>query len=203
MTGGPAGFTALEVDGDYDGLELRGLDLSGQRGSQARFLDCEMHDCRLDDVQLRRARIGDTVLTDLRSVSLDVADSAWRDCVVRGSRIGAFVAPGATMTRLHVVGGKIDFVNLRGAHLVDVTFEGCRLGDVDCSRADLTRVAFPGCQVERLDVSSARLAEVDLSRAELHELSGLAQLAGAVISQGQLADLAPAFATHLGVRVVP
>lgn len=193
----------LAVEGDYDAVEFRGLDLTGQRGSRARFLDCGLLDCRLDDVQLRGTRFGDCLLQDLQAVSLDLADSTWRDCVLRRGRFGALTAHGASMMRLRVIGAKIDFVNLRDAQLTDVSFEGCQVAELDLGGAELSRVSFAGCRIEQLDVSGARLDEVDLSRAELHLIAGVASLAGAVISEAQLADLAPVFAGHLGVRVVP
>jgi uncharacterized protein YjbI with pentapeptide repeats len=200
---GPDGFTTFEVGGDYDGLTLRELDLSGQVGSQSRVLDCRLERCRLDDVQLRRARLGDSVLADSASVALDVADSSWRDCVISGGRYGALTAHGASLVRVRFAGCRMDYVNLRGATLVDVAFEDCRIGEVDCGQAELTRVGFDGCQIDELGVSGATLAEVDLSRAALAQVSGLAHLGGAVINEGQLADLAPSFAAHLGIRVVP
>jgi uncharacterized protein YjbI with pentapeptide repeats len=203
VTNGSDPFTALEIGGDYDGLTLRDVDLSGQVGSQSRFLDCRFERCRLDEVQLRRARFGDTALADSASVALDVADSSWRDCVVSGGRYGALTAHGASLARVRFAGCRVDYVNLRGANLVDVTFEDCRIGEVDCGHAELTRVGFDRCQIDELGVSGAVLAEVDLSRAALAQVSGLAHLAGAMINESQLADLAPSFAAQLGIRVVP
>ena len=191
----------LVDEGDYDAVELRGLDLSGQSATNARFLECGLYECRLDQADLRRARIADCLLVDLQAVSLDVAESSWRDSILRGCRFGALVAHGATLTRVRVVDGKLDYVNLRGATLTDVRFEGCQISELDLGGAELHQVSLAGCRVERIDFSEARLHEVDLSGAQLHELTGVADMAGAVISEVQLADLAVTFATHLGIRV--
>ena len=111
------------------------------------------------------------------------------------------MAHGATLTRVRVVGGKLDYVNLRGATLTDVSFEGCHISELDLGGAELHQVSLAGCRVERIDFSAARLDEVDRSGAQLHGLTGVADMAGAVISEVQLADLAVTFATHLGIRI--
>ena len=61
---------------------------------------------------------------------------------------------------------------------------------------------FERCRVAVLDVTRAALTRVDLRGAELSGLRGLASLRGATITSGQLLDLAPALAEHLGVTVV-
>src|SRR6478752_2581268 len=53
----------LAAGEDYDALDLRGLDLSGQVGRDARFLECALTDCRIDETDLRGARLSDCVLT--------------------------------------------------------------------------------------------------------------------------------------------
>ncbi|KOU17225.1 pentapeptide repeat protein, partial [Streptomyces sp. WM6372] len=52
----------LEPDGDYDGLEFADLDLTGQEGIGARFMDCALRRCALDEAGLAKARILDSVL---------------------------------------------------------------------------------------------------------------------------------------------
>ena len=46
----------LEPDGDYDGLEFRDADFAGQDGGGARFMDCALTGCALDETRLRHAR---------------------------------------------------------------------------------------------------------------------------------------------------
>jgi len=60
---------------------------------------------------------------------------------------------------------------------------------------------FVGCRIGHLRVSQAKLTEVDISTAELSHVVGLDSLRGAIISEAQLHDLAPAFAEHLGITV--
>ncbi len=65
----------LEPDGDYDGLEFREADLTGQDGAGARFMDCALKGCALDETRLRHARILDSVLTGVRGVGTDLAEA--------------------------------------------------------------------------------------------------------------------------------
>src|SRR5687768_18213958 len=61
----------LEPDGDYDGLEFREADLTGQDGGGARFMDCALTGCALGGARLSRARVLDSVLAGVRGVGTD------------------------------------------------------------------------------------------------------------------------------------
>lgn len=191
----------LEPDGDFDSLELRDLDLSGQNAENARFLDCRLIGCVLDDVVLSHAQIADTVLAGVRAHALDAVESAWRDVAVTGCRLGSVTAYAAQLTRVRITGGKLDYVNLRDATLTDVVIEDCTLGELDLVGARLVRVRLDRCRVGQLDVTRATLDRVDLRGAELAGIRGIDHLRGAVITPEQLADLAPALADHLGLTV--
>jgi len=103
--------------------------------------------------------------------------------------------------RVHFDQVKLDAVNFRGAALIDVVFTDCLLREVDFGGAKLTRVRFPGCTFEEADFSRAKLADVDLRGARLHFKAGLDALRGATIDGGQLVELAPALAAHLGLKI--
>ncbi|QNS04977.1 pentapeptide repeat-containing protein [Streptomyces xanthii] len=197
----PAG-AGLEPDGDYDGVELRGADLSGQEGIGARFMDCAVEECALDGTDLGRARILDSSLSGIRGVGTDLAGATLRDVEVVDARLGGTQLHGAVLERVLIRGGKIDYLNLRKARLKDVVFEGCVLVEPDFGGARLERVEFPGCVVTGADLSAATLVDVDLRDAARLEIArGVDRLGGAVISTAQLLDLAPVFAAALGVRV--
>jgi uncharacterized protein YjbI with pentapeptide repeats len=193
----------LEPDGDYDGLELDGLDLAEADGAGVTFLDCRLARCGLDGATLRRARLLDTVLEEVWGVGTQLAEAELRDVELRGARLGGTQLYGARLTRVHVRGGKADFLNLRQAVLKDVVFEDCLLLEPDFGDAVLERVAFVNCTLRRADLRGARLKDVDLrDAAELDVATGVDRLAGAVINSTQLMELAPAFAAQLGVRVL-
>jgi uncharacterized protein YjbI with pentapeptide repeats len=192
----------LEPDGAYDGLEFRDADLAGHDGGGARFMDCVLAGCALDETRLRHARILDSVLDAPRGVGTDLADATLRDVEMRDARLGGTQAHGAVLERVLIRGGKLDYLNLRTARLKDVVFDNCVLVEPDFGGARLERVEFVGCVLKDADLTAVTLADVDLrGAAELSIARGLDRLSGAVISTAQLMDLAPAFAAELGIRV--
>ena len=98
-------------------------------------------------------------------------------------------------------GVKIDYLNLRDAHLSEVRFEDCVIGDLDLSRVRASVVTFPGTRIDQLTTNATQFKRVDLSGARLSALTGLAGLKGTTISSEQLHDLGPSFAAHLGISV--
>ncbi|MFI9646598.1 pentapeptide repeat-containing protein [Streptomyces sp. NPDC052040] len=199
-----AAFTdgELRPDGDYDGLEFRDLDLAGQEGGGARFLDCALTGCALDETELHHARVVDSVLTGIRGVGTDLAEASLRDVELVDARLGGVQLHGAVLERVWVRGGKIDYLNLRRARLRDVVFEGCVLVEPDFGGARLERVEFVDCVLKSADFTAATLVDVDFRRAaELGIARGADRLSGAVVSPAQLLDLAPVLAAALGVRV--
>ncbi|MEU7277445.1 pentapeptide repeat-containing protein [Streptomyces sp. NPDC045431] len=193
---------ALAVDEAYDELEFTDVDLHGQNGRGARFTECALIRCSLDETSLRRARFADCLLTSVRGIGVDLAEASLRDVELADVRFGGLQLHGATLERVVVRGGKIDYLNLRQARLKDVVFDGCVLVDPDFAGARLERVAFRDCALRQADFSGALMADVDLRAAgDLDIARGVDRLSGAVISPSQLLDLAPAFAAQLGVRV--
>ncbi|MFJ6719768.1 pentapeptide repeat-containing protein [Streptomyces sp. NPDC091259] len=194
----------LEPDGDYDGVEFADLDLGGQEGVGARFMDCAVRRCALDEAGLAKARVMDSVLEGVRGVGTDLSGASLRDVELVEARLGGVRLHGAVLERVVVRGGKIDYLNLREARLKDVVFEGCVLVEPDFAGAVLERVEFRDCTLRGADFQGARMTDVDLREAvELGIARGVEALAGAVISPAQLYDLAPALAAQLGLRVVP
>ncbi|MEU5536310.1 pentapeptide repeat-containing protein [Streptomyces sp. NPDC020362] len=192
----------LEPDGDYDGLEFRETDLAGQDGVGARFMDCALTGCAVDETALGRARVLDSVLTGLRGVGTNLAESTFRDVELIDARLGGTQLHGAVLERVVIRGGKIDYLNLREARLKDVVFESCVLVEPDFAGARLERVEFVDCALKEADFGGATLKDVDLrGAAPLEIVRGLDRLSGAVISTGQLLDLAPVLAGELGIRV--
>ena len=82
-----------------------------------------------------------------------------------------------------------------------MAFEECEIGSLDAGSANLRSVAFVDCALQELNVVEATLSKVDLSGASLKTLVGVESLRGAIISHGQLLDLAPLLAAQLGVEV--
>ncbi|MGW5401603.1 pentapeptide repeat-containing protein [Streptomyces sp. NPDC003952] len=193
----------LERDGDYDGLELVEVDLAGGDGRGARFMDCALRRCVLDETGLAKVRILDSVLDGVRGVGTDLSEASLRDVELLDARLGGVQLHGAVLERVLVRGGKIDYLNLRTARLKDVVFEECVLVEPDFGGAVLERVEFRDCELRGVDFTGARMGDVDLRGVRALSIArGVEALAGAVISAGQLFELAPAMAAQLGVRVL-
>jgi uncharacterized protein YjbI with pentapeptide repeats len=190
----------LTPGGDFDGEVFTG-DLTGQDAGTARFLECRFEECDLTELRAPRARFADTTLYAVRGAGVDLAESEWLDCVVTGARLGALQLYGAELRRVRFEGGKIDYFNLRGATLREVAFVDCVLTEPDFGGATLEQVSFEGCRLVGPDFNQATMKAVDLSRAHLAAPRGLASLSGATISKLQLLDLAPALADQLGITV--
>ena len=192
---------SLEIEGDYDGLAFRKVDLTAQDGEGAHFEDCVLIDCTLDEVRLDHARILETTLWGSRATTLELPGATLRDVTLADCRIGALSSPGSKWTHVSVRGGKLDYVNLRDAQLDNVKFEDCSIGELDLSGAIVTRLVLIGCRVGQLTLAHTQLKDTDLRGAELSSVTGLTGLAGATITNAQLQDLAPALAAHLHITV--
>ena len=192
---------SLNVHGDYDAVHFTGLDFRGQAADDAAFLGCRLERCGLDGVSMRRARVSESLLDELHATSLDMADSVWRDSLLTVRRIGALLAIGATWSSVRVRGGRLDLVDLSGAKLTGVAFDGCAIGELDLGTVEARDLTLGGCEIELLDVSGARLVRADLSGAEIGAVKGVDGLRGATITPAQLVELAPQMAAHLGIKV--
>jgi uncharacterized protein YjbI with pentapeptide repeats len=169
--------------------------------SHARFSQCLLAEVTVVGGEWSKTTFADVRLEDSRLLGPDLSASHWRDTeLVRGIASGVQWHD-ADVRRVHFDQVKLDAVNFRGAALTDVVFTDCLLREADFGGAKLTRVRFPGCTFEEADFSRAKLADVDLRGARLHFKAGLDALRGATIDGGQLVDLAPAMAAHLGLRI--
>jgi uncharacterized protein YjbI with pentapeptide repeats len=171
----------LEPRRDYDAIDFVDRDFTGQDASEARFLECRLQRCCLDGLSMQRARVVESLLSEVHGASVDLSDATWTGIRVRGSKLG--------------------FVNLSGARLEDVVFEGCEIGTLDVRAAQLRSVGVVDCTIDELNVAGATLSKVDLSGARLRSLIGVESLRGAIVSQAQLHDLAPLLAAELGLEV--
>lgn len=87
----------LEAEGDYDGLEFADADWAGQSARGARFMDCAVRRCALDETVLGRARFIDSVLSGVRGVGTDLSQASLRDVEVSDARLGGTQLHGAVL----------------------------------------------------------------------------------------------------------
>lgn len=190
----------LTGGGTSDGLRFAGLELTGD-ATGAHFLECELTECGLDGVPFDRARLATCRLADCNATEVSFVDATWLDVVVTGGRLGALTAHGGQWTRVLFRDVKADYLNLRGATVVDVGFTGCTIGELDLSGAELRQLRFSGTQIGSLVLDATRNRDVDLRGAEVARLDGVAGLPGCTISREQLMAWADGLAAHLGIRV--
>jgi uncharacterized protein YjbI with pentapeptide repeats len=191
----------LEPDGDYDGFDFDGLSLSGQRAHRARLTQSRIHDCDMDEVDLRDALIAECVFELVHAGALNMAGTSWRDVHIQQVRIGSLQVIDSVLTCVTARNTRLDLVNLRAAELTDVRFEQCVITDLDLGSAVARRVSFVGCRIDHVACFQADLEHVDFSRSEVGEFTDVGHLGGVVINTLQLAALAPAMASHLGLSV--
>lgn len=186
-----------------DRIILEDADLSAADLSGGRLTECVLRSVTMGDADLTAASIVESSWERVNSPHLKAPRSTWRDVVLQDSRLGVAELHDAGISAMVVRGCKLDLVNLRNAVFTDVLFEDCAIGELDISGARANRVKFSDCTLGTLEARDARLKDVDLRGAALHRLVGLAGLKGALISPGQLLDLAPSLAQHLGLEVEP
>ncbi|MFE9427660.1 pentapeptide repeat-containing protein [Kitasatospora sp. NPDC006697] len=192
----------LRADQRYDTVRFDDLELDAPQADGASFLECALVGLTINQGRLRRAMFTECWVERNRWVATDLAETEWQDCTVAGSLLAGVAVHGAQLRRLTLRQCKLEAVNLRAAVLRDVVFEDCQLRDVDFAEARLTGVSFPGSSLEEVRFGRAKLSGTDLRGATRLELpDGHEGLRGALISSGQLIELAPQFAKALGVEV--
>lgn len=205
----PVVLDGLAPGDAYDlepGADLEGFDIADLRLDAANLEGASVYGSRLaglcaDAADLRHATLGEVVLERLDVPVVQGVRGRWRDVELRDARLGSAELYESTWDRVHVVGCKLGFVNLRGAELRDVLFTDCTIDELDLVQARAARVAFAGTRVRRIDVQASTLQDVDLRGADLDEVAGVRSLAGTTVTPDQLARLAPLLADGLGITV--
>lgn len=180
----------------YERESLDSLDLTG-----ITLQECVLTGVSLNDTDLRGARFLECTFTDLFAPVLRAARTSWRETLLRGTRWGSAELYDSVLDGVHLDGGKLDHVNLRGARLADVLVSDCIIGELDLTGVRATRVAFRDCTVGTLTLDGASLTDVDLRTSSFRGIHGLDGLRGATIDDRQLQELAPLLAASMGVRV--
>jgi uncharacterized protein YjbI with pentapeptide repeats len=198
LTAHPGELAAGE---EYDAAHFDQATIEDADGSGSQFLECAFTRVSFQGCQLRRVRFADVWLRDVRLISTSVAQSGWRDVTFSGSVLAGVEAFSSELRRVTFHRCKLDSVNFRAATLTDVTFDNCVLTEVDFGGASLTRTAFPGSRLAATKLTKAELDRVDLRGAELGITVDPLSLRGAIVTTGQLMDMAPLLADSIGIIV--
>ena len=182
-------------------LELVEADLSGGNLSALTLLSCRFSEVFANDTDLAAARLVDCRLERLSATYLHSPRSTWRTVELVDSRIGAWELYDADVESLLMEDCRLGFTNLAGTTVRDLLIRATRIDELDLSGIDAQRVRFEDCQVGTLRLHGGSLSDVDLRGLEMRTVNGVGSLAGATVSSGQLSELAPLLAQHLGLRV--
>ena len=180
----------------FDGGDVSGVDLSG-----ASFMECVLDGLTLTDTDLRGARFVDARLAASFATSLVAARSTWRRVLIETPRWGSAELFDAGFESVTIRGGKIDFLNLRGAKLTDVVIEDAQITELDLAGFTGTRVAVRNCRIGTLDLTRATCVDVDLRDTSFSRVIGIEGMRGTILNEVQLAELAPVLAGLLGIRI--
>lgn len=191
----------LAVDDEREAERFVDADLAGRQLAGIRFAECELDGVLLSAADLRGARFVESRLVRVNAPILSAPRSTWRDVVIEQSRVGSGELFDTNWRSVRFSNCRLGYLNLRGSELLDVEFVDCAIDEIDLGGARAARVAFPGTSVDSLDVTRAALGDFDLRGADLHGVRGIEGLRGSTISARQLAELAPALASHIGVGV--
>lgn len=186
---------------EHESTRFTGLDIGGRNLAGAHFIECELTGLGADDTILRGARCISTRISDLSATVLKAARCTLREVEVLSSRLGVIEMYESAWQSVLFDSCKVEWLNLRGSKIDDVTFRGCHFGDLDMSSTRTRRLRFEGCTVGTLTVDGARLEDVDLRDAEIGTVSNLEGLRGTTLTEAQVLGLLPAFAGHFGFSI--
>ena len=180
----------------FDGGDLTDVDLGGLC-----LLDCILDGITFTDTGLRGARFVDSLLSASFATSLVAARSTWRRVRIENARWGSAELFDSEFESVILSGGKIDFLNFRGAKLTDVLIENAQITELDLGSVLGTRVAIRNCRIETIDFTRATCVDVDLRESTFSRVLGIQGMRGTILNETQLADFAPVMADLLGIRV--
>jgi len=196
-----ADAAALLPNATHEGARFASLDLSALDLTDSSFLECELDGLTLGETQLRGSRVVESLVTASFAPILLASRTTWRDVRIERPRWGSAELYDSELTALHIVGGKIDYLNLRDSRLTNVLIEGCAIGELDLRRTRLSRMALRDCTIGSMELDRASAKDVDIRSSQFSVVNGLDGLRGVTIDDAQLSLFAPLLAQHLGIVV--
>jgi uncharacterized protein YjbI with pentapeptide repeats len=191
----------LVEGGRIDGHRFEDVDASGAALHGLVLDECLLRSVTFDDAVLDSARIVDSVLDGVTATALRAARIVLRDVRFESCRFGAAEWFASELSRVELVGCRIDYLSLADSNLEDVRLIDCTIGDLDLRGATVRRTAIVDSRVRELSVGGARLEHLDLRGADLDRVDSAKSLAGAILSTDQLPRFAPLLAEALGITI--
>lgn len=192
----------LAPDSEYEQIHLDAVAVDEASAAGSWFHRSALTSVVLTGGSVAHSRFDDVWLRGVRWIGTELGETRWLDAELIDSAWSGVIAVDAALHRVRFEGCKLESVNFRAAKLRNVTFADCVLRDVDFSSATLRQVDFPGSRLDGVALHRATLDTADLrGAATLDLIADIGTLKGAVITTGQLMDLAPAFARAAGIIV--
>ncbi|WP_040796752.1 pentapeptide repeat-containing protein [Nocardia higoensis] len=189
-------------EADYDCVHIEGAEYKEIDIRNARFSESALSDLVFAGGNLAHTRCADVWLNRVDMTATSLAETTWLDAEIGGSAWIGVDAGGAELRRVEFTGCKLDGVNFRNARFRDVVFRECVLREPDFAGAKLSSVTFPGSRIDGLTLNETTMTKVDFRGAQgLSIARGIEWLRGATVDHGQLMELAPSFASALGLTV--
>lgn len=190
----------LAEDG-FDGIIVAGQSLSGVDVTAADITESRCDNVDLTGAHLERLTVSDMQFVKCTFVGTSVSNSGWQRIEINNSLLVGVELQTSTLQHVVFHDCKIDTVNLRASKLQYVLFDNCTLTDLDLYSANLENVSFTNCKINKVECSSVAMRQVDLSKSTIEDIRGISGLKGATISDEQLLQLSPYFASELGIKV--
>ena len=139
---GEAVFTTR--DQHHDAVRFEGTDFTGAHAEGHSFLECSLLGGTLDEAHLEGSRWSESEWQRVAGVGLSLVEASLVETTMEGCRLAAVSAWGSTWRDVTVRGGKVDFLNLRGARLKDVAFVDCVVVELDLQEATVDGLYLRG-----------------------------------------------------------
>ena len=195
-----AEIVGVEPHGDF--LQAR---ITGWEGtvdaSHAAFTECTVAAASVDRLELTGATLVDVEFDALRATSVHGREARLRRVRLTGGRIGTLDLATAGVDEVELRGIRIDYLSLGGAKVEDLLVADCTIGTLDLPQATLSRVRFESTRAEEVDTRGMRADSLDLRGLDAASYLDVGSLRGATLTPWQIEQLAPAFATALGIDV--
>ena len=191
-----------EANEHYDSAELVLANDPNPNFANTHLEDSHLRVGTAQKVLASRAKYFDSRISVESALEWAGSNSAFRNTLIDGGRIGSLDLSGGTFNSVRIDGLKIGYGNFINGTINDVLFSNCTFDTLDLFGCKAKRVAFENCSVEELDVRTATLEDFDLRGLAFSQVNGLQSLYGGTINELQLMQLAPLLANNLGLVVL-
>lgn len=150
---------------------------------------------------LEEEKVANAHFTSIDLTSHRLVDVALNRCRFTGSRLMGVSLARVSMTDVLFEGCQFDYTTWQQVKVTgDVAFVGCSFKEVEIIGSDLRDAVFDDCAFGA-DIKNTKMSGADLRGSDLLNLSGLASLHGAKVTQIQLRQLSEVMIRDLDLTI--